>query len=415
MRIPPAISSARIVGAIMKKDLRLYARNRVYLFLTLLGLLSLGVLFWVMPDEVEEAIILAVSPPVKEIVEQGRAGLHELGFSEEKLMELERADFSNEESIELVELESEALLREVIAGTHELYRTGDGDLLVRNRAAGEKRPGDAHRLQIELGIVFPGTFIADVAGGKQSSVKVYADSAVPEEIRAAIEGFVRENGYQLAGRELPVELPEEEAIILGPDRAGTQDSLREKLRPLLAFFTLLIETFAMASLVSTELLQRTVTALQVTPMKIGHFLAAKIIFGTVMAFLQGLLILLLVGAFTPHNWLLLFTIILLGSLLFTSVAMLIGAAGKGFLDQLIYALLFTIPLLIPAFAMLFPGTASSWIRMIPSFPLVGLLMGVTVDLAGWSESLPALAATALWSVLLCGASLAVLKRKVKSL
>jgi ABC-2 type transport system permease protein len=158
-----------------------------------------------------------------------------------------------------------------------------------------------------------------------------------------------------------------------------------------------------------------VTALQVTPMKIGHFLAAKIIFGTVMAFLQGLLILLLVGAFTPHNWLLLFTIILLGSLLFTGVAMLIGAAGKGFLDQLIYALLFTIPLLIPAFATLFPGTASSWIRMIPSFPLVGLLMGVTVDLAGWSESLPALAATALWSVLLCGASLAVLKRKVKSL
>ena len=31
---------------------------------------------------------------------------------------------------------------------------------------------------------------------------------------------------------------------------------------------------------------------------------------------------------------------LIGSLLFTGVAMLIGAAGKDFLDQLMYALLF---------------------------------------------------------------------------
>ena len=67
----------------------------------------------------------------------------------------------------------------------------------------------------------------------------------------------------------------------------------------------------MASLISTELLQRTVTALLVTPMKTWHFLAAKTIFGTGMALTQGLIILALVGAFTQTNWPLLFTIMLL--------------------------------------------------------------------------------------------------------
>ncbi len=132
----------------------------------------------------------------------------------------------------------------------------------------------------------------------------------------------------------------------------------------------MIETYAMASLISTELLQRTMTALLVTPpMKIWHFLAAKTIFGTGLALLQGLIILALVGAFTPANWPLLFTIMLIGSLLFTGVAMLIGAAGKDFLDQLMYALLFSVPLMIPTFAVLFPGSEAAWVRVIPpSYP-----------------------------------------------
>lgn len=244
---------------------------------------------------------------------------------------------------------------------------------------------------------------------------VYAGASVPEEIRHAMQSFVREIAYQVAGRELPVEIPAEETIILGPDRAGEQASMRDKLRPMLAFFVLVIETYAMASLISTEILQRTVTALLVTPMRMRHFLAAKTIFGTGMALIQGLIILALVEAFTPTNWLLLLTIMLIGSVFFTSVALLIGAAGKDFLDQLMYALLFSVPLLIPTFAVLFPGTAAAWVRVIPSYPIVELLAKVTIYDAGWSESIPALAYALLWVVFLYGVSLFILKRKVESL
>jgi len=230
-----------------------------------------------------------------------------------------------------------------------------------------------------------------------------------------MQSFVREIAYQLAGRELPVELPAEETIILGPDRSGAQASMRDKMRPLLAFFALVLETYAMASLISTELLQRTVTALLVTPMKMWHFLAAKTLFGTGLALLQGLTILVLVGAFTPANWLLLLTIMLLGSLLFTGVAMLIGAAGKDFLDQLIYALLFSVPLMIPAFAVLFPGTAAAWVRVIPSYPIAELLANTTIYGSSWRDSLGLLGYALLWGAVLYAMSLLVLKRKVESL
>ncbi len=409
-------SCGKIIGAIMKKDLRLYGRNKIYVVLTVFVLACFGALFWLIPDTVDETITLAVSPSLQTIIDRGREALREFGASAEMLQELEQADLTEEEGLELVELESEAQIRSAVEGTLEVYRSKEGDgLILRDKAAGEKKPMDAQRVRLDIGIAFPDSFIADVAGGEKTTVTVYADAGVPEEIRQAMQSFVREIAYQVAGRDLPVELPAEETIILGPDRTGAQASMRDKMRPLLAFFVLVVETYAMASLISTELLQRTVTALLITPMKMWHFLAAKTVFGTCLALLQGLTILVLVGAFTPANWPLLFTIMLIGSLLFTGVAMLIGAAGKDFLDQLIYALLFSVPLMIPAFAVLFPGTAAAWVRVIPSYPIVDLLANVTIYGSGWRESLNSLGYALLWGVLLYGVSLFVLKRKVGSL
>lgn len=408
-------SFGKIIGAIMQKDLRLYGRNKVYVVLTVLVLACFGSLFWLIPGTVEETINLAISPPLQTIINEGKDALRELGASAEMLQELEQTEFA-EEGLELVGLESAAQLRRAVEGTLEVYRAREGDgLILRDKSAGEKKPKDAQRVRLDIGIAFPDSFIAGVAGREKTTVTVYANADVPEEIRQAMQSFVREIAYQLAGRELPVELPAEETIILGPDRSGAQASMRDKMRPLLAFFALVLETYAMASLISTELLQRTVTALLVTPMKMWHFLAAKTLFGTGLALLQGLTILALVGAFTPANWLLLLTIMLLGSLLFTGVAMLIGAAGKDFLDQLIYALLFSVPLMIPAFAVLFPGTAAAWVRVIPSYPIAELLANTTIYGSSWRDSLGLLGYALLWGAVLYAMSLLVLKRKVESL
>jgi ABC-2 type transport system permease protein len=187
------------------------------------------------------------------------------------------------------------------------------------------------------------------------------------------------------------------------------------MRPMLIFMMLLMETFAMSSLVSTEVLQRTVTAVLVTPAKVGDFLAAKTIFGTMLALTQALIILLIVGGLTASNWSLVLTVILMGAVMFTGVALLVGAAGKDFMGQLFYAMLFVIPMIIPSFSVLFPGTASVWVQAIPTYPIIDVLVGSTTYGATWADSWAPLGYAAVWLVVLYGAGLFALKRKVESL
>jgi len=408
-------STKTILAAILKKDLKAYARNKVYVFMTVLSLFFFALFFYIIPDTVDETITLAVSPPLKTLVEEGKEALRRLGLPSGQLDQLDPGDLEGEEGLKLVGLETREQLQQVVEGRQELYRLPDGSLFLRDLEAGEKKPRDGKRIRLDIGISFPRNFIADTALNRKSTVTVYSRAVVPQEIRHAMQSFVRELAYQIAGKELPVEFPDEESIILGRDRMGDQPSLRDKMRPMLAFFMLMVETFAMAALISMEVLQRTVTALMVTPMRVWHFLAAKTIFGTGLAFSQGMLILALVGSFTPANWSLLMATIFIGAVLFTSVAMVIGAAGKDFFDQLMYSMLFIIPLMIPVFTVLFPGTAAAWVRFIPSYPIIHLIVGTTIYDAGWQESLAELAYALAWVAVLYGAGLYVLKRKVEAI
>lgn len=408
----PPVAHHTILWSILRKDFRLYGRNKIYLFLTVLSLAFFVLIFWVVPDTVDETITLAISPPLSTMVIEARKVF---GIPEAYLEQLDPAHLSREEGLDLVELESADQLARAIAGRLEVYRAADGRLILRDLEAGDLKPAQAARVRLDIGIAFPASFIADTARGERTAVTVFTRAAVPGEIRGAVQSLVREVGYQVAGRPVPVELPAPQTIVLGRDRVGDQPSLRDKLRPMLAVFILMVETYAMASLISTEILQRTVTALMVTPMRLWHFLAAKTIFGVVLALGQGVVVLALVGAFTTANWSLLLTTMLIGAILFTSVAMLIGAAGKEFMSQLMYALLFTVPLMIPAFSVLFLGTAAAWVRAIPSYPVIDLIVRATAYDARWQDSWGALAYALLWAAAVYGAGLSVLKRRAESL
>ena len=411
------VSRGEILGALLKKELIAYSRDKLYLFLTLLTLVFVVGIFWVVPDSVEESITLGVAPPIQTLLDEGIETLRALGATEDQLAEFRDADLAEgEEGFALVEFESAEDLAAVIEGTLQAWRTDEGALVLRDREAGEDRPGDAERVRVDIGIGFPASFIGDVATGAEGvTVTVYSDADVPEEIQGAMTSFVREMAYQFAGRQLPVEMPDDETIVLGTDRMGDQVSMREKLIPMLAFMMLLIETFAMASLISVEVLQRTVTAVLVTPARVVDFLTAKSIFGTGLALSQGLIVLALVGAFTAQNWWLLLITMLLGAMMFTGVAMIVGAAGKDFMGQLFYAMLFTVPLLIPAFSVLFPGSAATWVQVLPTFPLLEALVNITIYEAVWADVWRSFALGAAWLVVLFGAGLVILKRKVESL
>ncbi|MDW7739056.1 MAG: ABC transporter permease [Bacillota bacterium] len=410
------ISGSKLLLAILKKDLKVYSRNTIYLFLTIISLVFFVAIFWIVPDTVEEDITFAITPPLSELFSEGRDVLLAAGIPEQLLEQFDDLEAAfEEEGLMLVEFENEDQLKKAITQDLEVYKTEQGRFVIHDPDGEQKKPENSKRIRLDIGMSFPPTFFGDVVVGVRPTVTVFADAAVPDEIRGAMQGFIREMAYQLAGHELPVELPDEEMIILGQDRLGAQISTRTKMRPLIAFFILMMETFALASLISNEVLQRTVTALLVTPMRVWHFLTAKTIFGMALAMSQGLIVLIFVRAFTAENWPLLLLTIFLGSLLFTAVAMLVGAAGKDFIGQLMFSMLFIIPLMIPSFAVLFPGSVATWVRALPSYPIVNLLYEVTIHGATWADSYTSLLYAALWVLIIFAAGLFVLKRKVATL
>jgi ABC-type polysaccharide/polyol phosphate export permease len=411
------VSRVAIVAALLKKEFKAYSRDTVFLALTLVMLVAVPIVYRALPDSVDETITLAVSPPVNTMIEDARDALKAMGATDQQLAEIDRTDLTEaEEGLLLLEFDDEEQMTRVVDGTLEVWRNEAGETLYRDKEAGDEKPKDAERVTVDIGIAFPANFITDVATSKPDvTVTVYSEASVPDEILGAMRSFVREAAYQLAGRQLPVEMPAEESIILGEDRAGAQVTLQERTRPTLLFMILLMETFSMASLVSTEVLQRTVTAVLVTPARVGDFLAAKTIFGTLMSFGQALIILALIGGITAQNWSLLLVVLLMGAVMFTGVALFVGSAGKDFMGQLFYAMLFTIPLIIPSFSVVFPGSAAPWVQLIPTYPIIDVLVGATIYGATWADSWMSLAYAGVWLVILYAAGLIALKRKVESL
>lgn len=386
----PAVSRLDIIGALLKKELTAYSRNKLYLFLTLLTFALIVAMFWLMvPDTVDETITLAVSPPVETILAEGREALLAMGASEEQLAELTEANLAEaQEGVRLLEFETEAALVEAVEAQDD----------------------------VSIGIVFPETFLRDIAtGAGDVPVTVYSAAAVPGELQRAVKSFVREAAYQIAGKPLPITLPPTETIVLGEDRVGDQISMRARIVPMLAFMILLMDTFSVASLISVEVIRRTVTAVLVTPAKLADVLIAKATFGTGLAFVQGAIILGLIGAFTAENWWLLALALLVGAMMFTGVAMIAGAAGKDFFGQMFYTMALTVPLLVPAFSVLFPGTAALWVKAIPTYPVISALADITIHEAGWADVRGSFALGIGWAAVLFMAGWGILARKVRSL
>lgn len=391
------VSHATIIAKILDKDVLQYSRDTVYLVLTLVGLVIFVVTFYLIPDFVDETITLGIyQTDLEELIE-------------------EYEDGPEGEGLEFVQFETEAIMQGVIADDLEAWRTDAGDVVIVNRAADEPRPDNSERLEVAIGIAFPEEFAIKTRVGEKATVRVYSDAAVPPEIKGGMASFVKQIAYGIAGDDLPVTQPEQENFILGIDRTGDQVSVREKMRPMLAFFVLMIETFSLASLISSEVAHKTITAILVTPASLGDVLAAKTIFGTVLAFVQALLLLILVGAFTAQNWWLLLLIILMGAVMFTGIGMIIGAAGRDFMGTLFYGVALIVPLTIPAVSILFPGSAALWVQVLPTYGLVQTLNQVAAYGAGFSDVAVYVAMTAAWLVVLYATGLYALKRKVESL
>lgn len=387
------VSRSRVIGAIVKKDLAEYGRDRLWAFLTVLVLIFVVAIFWVLPDDVDETIDV---------------GVH--GITDPAALD---ALETSEEGLSLVAFSSEDDLRDVIAGESQAWLS-DGETLV--VPSDSDPPQGGQSVDVSIGLAFPADFFAAVAAGQRTDVSVYVEGAVPDEIKGAMSSLVRELAFAVSGSELPVSTPDpnEVFVVLGEDRIGDQTTARDAFRPIFVFLILLMEMFVMASLIAKEIQDRTVSAVLVTPATTGDVLAAKGIAGAISGMVQAAIVLVAINAL-GNEPLLILTFMLLGAVMVSGTAMIAGSSGRDFISTLFYGMAFMIPLMIPAFGALFPGTSSLWIRLLPSYPLVDGLVEVATYGGGWAETLPQLGALLGWCIGLFGLGWIILRRKVQSL
>jgi ABC-2 type transport system permease protein len=354
-----------IVATIVRKDLREYRADRFFLLLTGLSIVLYPVFFWVLPSTVDETLRVGVVQqgldPVLDGIAQGSPGLAVTEYPTPDAL-------------------SDALL------------SGEDDLAA--------------------GLVFPPGFLGDIGAGRSVEVTLLVTADVPPEIRSALDALVSELVLITLGEPPPDQLLGE-PVVLGEDRVGDQVTLREQLRPLLAFFVLMTETVALATLVASEVQTRTVTAVLVTPATRTDFLAAKGIVGTGVAFAEAALVMALIGGFATGAPILLVAL-LLGGALVTGIGMVAGALGRDFMTVLFISILAMIPLMVPAFAALFPGTAAGWVQALPSYGFVQAVVEVTQG-AGWAEVAPDLLLLAGWTAVAFAVGVVVLGRRVATL
>lgn len=355
-----------VIAAILRKDIYLMSRDVVFVFLTLLAVATFVILYWVLPDNVDETISMGIRG------EGVKTALNALAGESEEAMNIAWYD------------DTEALANAV-----------------------EDR-------DVEIGIDFPDGFAADVASGKEVTVTVYARPNLPSEFTFAMSSMVREMAYALAGFQLPVTEPNEEMVILGADSAGQQRPVRDQMRPLYAFMVLVMEAIALGSLIASEIQNKTVVALVVTPARLSDILGAKWIVGTLVAFSEAILIMLLIRGLGPSPGIVI-AALALGAILVTGVAMIAGSAGKDLVGTMLLGIVFLIPLAIPAFSVLFPGTPAPWVRALPTYGLVRVIVDSSFHGAGWAESARHLAVLGAWCIVFDVAGVVVLGRRVATL
>ncbi|MEA1901956.1 MAG: ABC transporter permease [Actinomycetota bacterium] len=344
----------------MAKDLKEFSRDRFWLFMSILGLVFYVGLFWFLPSEVDESFSMGVVTGQSFDFNAPTGG-------------------NGSEGLTIVEYDN---IEDLTAAVEQ------GDEVVVGMA-----------LDPDL---------------SNPTIQVYIGPGVPVSLEGAMEGIAAEIAYSVLGVPPPVSGFATEEIILGEDRAGDQVSLQEKFRPMLAFMILMVEMMALAGLIASEIQTKTVKAITVTPARVSDFLTAKAIFGTALAFIQVVLLLVAIGGFGTGAAILA-TAVFLGSILVTGFGLLAGSIGKDFISIIFWSMLFLIPLLIPAMALLFPGSTAPWIKVLPSWPLAQVLVDVTAYGAGWVEMAPLLGLLALWGFGALGLGWAVLGRRVQTL
>ncbi|MCB0026486.1 MAG: ABC transporter permease [Anaerolineales bacterium] len=347
-----------IIAALVKKDLTLFFRNRFFAFITVLALVFYIVIYWVMPNTVDDTFTLAIYAP-------GLTG--------------QLADLSDAEGLELVNYDSIDQLK-----------------------------SDVENGDQQIGAVITDEALAQIATGERARIDLYFNSSTPDEFKELFTVLFSQVAYVLGGNVANIEANEE---ILGPDTIGNPIPARDRMRPLLAIFVIILETMGLATLLGEEIGTGTARAILTTPLRVEGLVLAKGVTGFSMTFLQALVIVAATGGLQSQPSLIIATLVM-GSLLATAIGFLLASVARDMMSVLAWGILVIILLAIPAFGVLVPGLLTNWSQAIPSFYLVDTIHRAANFGAGWGDTGGNLLILAVYNVVLFGLGIWVLRRKL---
>ncbi len=308
--------SWQTILALVAKDLTLFFRNRFFAFITVFALLAYIVIYFLMPDDVDETF--------------------RIGFYVSKLPPA-ITDRLEGEGLEVYYADSEQELKDAVLNA-----------------------------EVTAGYAFPDEFMTSLVNEEIPVIEVYFPADLPQEAKDIYILLLKELSFTMVGQPLNIEFSEE---IIGVDLVGQQIPLRDRMLPMIAVFILMIETMGLASLLIGEIEAKTLQALLITPLTVRSLFIGKGITGVGMAFVQALILVAITGGLNNQPVIVLIAL-LLGALLATGVGFLLASTGRDLMGILAWGILAILVLSLPAFGIIFPGTISNWVRAVPSYYLV---------------------------------------------
>lgn len=354
--------NASIVRTLVVKDLMLYFRNRYFALITILGTAIYILLYLALPNSVDETFAVAVyAPSLPDNLSQ----------------------FLGNNQMKIASMESEDALREAVIS-----------------------------LDYMAGLVLTPDVLAGILSGAQTQVTVYFVSDAPPEMVDALTTVLRfafnDWHYALRGESLALDLQPE---MVGVDMLGQQIPFRNRLLPLLAVMMLMIEVMGLGSLIAEETTAGTLRALLITPVTVPILFIAKTLMGVLLAFIPALAMMTLTGNMA-HEPLLIITTLLLGAVVATGLAFLIASASEGMMTVIAWGMLTIIIMMLPSYGVVFPGTTSDWVRLIPSYYLFDTVHQVVNFGASWSAVLPNLLILSGMGIVILLMGVAVMQRRL---
>ncbi len=234
----------------------------------------------------------------------------------------------------------------------------------------DKMIADVDLGAIETAYVVPQGFDEALKDGSEIDFTVYAWGEASLKSRLITDTTLANVISQVAG------LPQTAQVVLRPLGPADQDSLADKLLPLLILMAIMLGGVMVPALsMIGEKQNRTLLALNVTPTRLSEVFAAKTLLGVTMGTATGLVTLVLNRAFGGQP-LLLVMVMLLGALAASLLGTLLGALAKDMNTLLATLKGGGILLIGPGIVDLIPK-APAWIaRLFPTYYILNPVMEI---------------------------------------